>query len=214
MTSPSIDRPMGQLADGLAIAVAVALPWSSSVVSILVVLWLLALLPTLKARDVRREVATAAGALPVALVVLGALGMLWADVPWPERLGGLDSFLKLLMHPASAGAVPPLRPRALGARRLSRLLQRAAGGVLRFPGLAAGHPDRRRPRRPAQECGDAMRRIHSLRLCAAVSHHRKSAPGTDVGRMCHDGARPRLSGQHLSSSQRRKYYLSFRSSPR
>jgi hypothetical protein len=99
MTAPATDRPMARLADGLAVAVAVALPWSSSVVSILVALWLLALLPTLKGRDVRREVATAAGGLPVALVVLATLGMLWADVSWPERLGGLDSFLKLLIIP-------------------------------------------------------------------------------------------------------------------
>ncbi len=114
---------MGQLADGLVIAIAVALPWSSSVVSILVVLWLLALLPTLRARDVRREVATAAGALPVVLVVLGALGMLWADVPWPERLGGLDSFLEAAaaarfcwcssaVPAAGSGRSPPTSPRA------------------------------------------------------------------------------------------------------
>ena len=51
---------MGQLADGLAIAVAVALPWSSSVVSIMAVLWLLALLPTLKARATQRELSTLA----------------------------------------------------------------------------------------------------------------------------------------------------------
>jgi len=97
--APSTDRPLVQLADGLAVAVAAALPWSSSAVNILAVLWLLALLPTLTARDVRRELGTAAGALPVALVLFGAFGMLWADVTWPERLGGLDSFLKLLLVP-------------------------------------------------------------------------------------------------------------------
>jgi hypothetical protein len=99
MTAPSLDRPMAQLADGLAIAIVVALPWSSSVVSILAVLWPLALLPTLKVGDVWREVATVAGGLPVALALFAALGMLWADVTWPERLGGLDSFLKLLLIP-------------------------------------------------------------------------------------------------------------------
>lgn len=97
--APPADRPMAKVADGFAIAVAVALPWSSSAVNVLAVLWLLALLPTLTAGDVRRELATAAGALPVALVLFGAFGMLWADVAWPERLGGLDSFLKLLLLP-------------------------------------------------------------------------------------------------------------------
>ncbi len=99
MTAPAADRPMAKLADGLAVAVAVALPWSSSVVSILAALWLLVLLPTLKGREVWRDVATAAGGLPVALVMLAVIGTFWADVSWPERLGGLDSFLKLLIIP-------------------------------------------------------------------------------------------------------------------
>jgi O-antigen ligase len=88
-----------RFADALAIAVAVALPWSSSAVSILILLLLLALVPLLSFRDVRQEVATPAGGLPVALVALAALGMTWADVGWGERLGGLDSFIKLLMIP-------------------------------------------------------------------------------------------------------------------
>lgn len=99
MTTPSPDRPMEHVVDGLAIAIAAALPWSSSTVSLLAVLWLLALLPTLKARDMWRELAITTGVLPVALVGLAALGMFWADVTWPERLGGLDSFAKLLMIP-------------------------------------------------------------------------------------------------------------------
>ena len=37
--------------------------------------------------------------MPVALFVLAALGMTWADVSWAERFGGLDSFAKLLMIP-------------------------------------------------------------------------------------------------------------------
>lgn len=89
----------GRLADGFAIAAAVAVPWSSSLFSFLVVLWFLTLIPALDPADVRREIATAAGGLPVALFVLGALGMIWAGVSWSERLGGLDSFLKLLMIP-------------------------------------------------------------------------------------------------------------------
>jgi O-antigen ligase len=37
--------------------------------------------------------------LPVALFALAALGMLWADVPFKERIKGIDSFLKLLTIP-------------------------------------------------------------------------------------------------------------------
>ncbi len=86
-------------ADWLAVAVAVSLPWSTSATSILLVLWLLALIPTLEWADVRRELVTPAGGLPVLLFLLGALGMAWADVTLLERWMGLDSFFKLLIIP-------------------------------------------------------------------------------------------------------------------
>lgn len=90
---------MADRADWLAVAVAVSVPWSTSATSILVVIWLLALVPTLSWPDVRRELMTAAGGLPVLLFLLGALGMIWAEVPWEARLGGLDGFVKLLVLP-------------------------------------------------------------------------------------------------------------------
>lgn len=92
-------KKLTRTAEGLAIAVAVSLPWSTSATSILVVLWLLALIPLLDWRELRGIVATPAGGLPVLLVLLGAAGMLWAEVPWNERWGGLESFLKLLVIP-------------------------------------------------------------------------------------------------------------------
>jgi len=95
-----LDRmKLSHIADGLAVAVAVSLPWSTSATAILVVLWLLALIPTLEWADVRGELMTTAGGLPVLLVLLGALGMLWADVTLLERWKGLDSFCKLLVIP-------------------------------------------------------------------------------------------------------------------
>ena len=86
-------------ADWLAVAVAVSLPWSTSATSILLVIWLVALIPTLSWPDLRRELTTAVGGLPVLLFLLGALGMIWAEVPFAERLGGLDGFVKLLALP-------------------------------------------------------------------------------------------------------------------
>ena len=86
-------------ADWLAVAVAVSLPWSTSATSILLVLWLIALIPTLEWSDVRGELTTAAGGLPVLLFLLGAVGMVWADVAWHARLGGLDGFVRLLVIP-------------------------------------------------------------------------------------------------------------------
>ena len=60
---------------------------------------LLALIPTLDWADLRRELVTPAGGLPVLLVVLGVLGMAWADVSLAERWGGVGSFFKLLVIP-------------------------------------------------------------------------------------------------------------------
>jgi O-antigen ligase len=92
-------QKLEQLADWLAVGVAVSLPWSTSATGILIALWLVAVLPTLDIAAVRRELATAAGGLPVLLWALGAIGMLWADVSWQERLDGLGGFNKLLVIP-------------------------------------------------------------------------------------------------------------------
>src|ERR1035437_1300768 len=95
-----LDRTrLAKIADGLAVAVAGSLPWSTSVTGILLVLLLLALIPTLDWADLRRELLTAAGGLPVLLVALGVLGMAWADVSLAERWGGVGSFFKLLVIP-------------------------------------------------------------------------------------------------------------------
>jgi O-antigen ligase len=88
-----------RLADWLAVGVAVSLPLSTSATGILIALWLLVILATLDAGLLRRELATAAGFLPVLLWVLAAVGMLWADVSFAERLGGLGKFHRLLLIP-------------------------------------------------------------------------------------------------------------------
>src|SRR5262245_34812950 len=90
---------LGQVADGLVVAVAVSLPWSTSATAILIVLWLLAFVPTIDAAALRRELLSPTGGLPVMLWGAGALGMLWADVSWSERIAGLSGFHKLLVIP-------------------------------------------------------------------------------------------------------------------
>jgi O-antigen ligase len=92
-------RALEPAADWLAVAVAVSLPWSTTATGILIVLWLIAVLPTLDAAAVKRELFTAAGGLPVALWGLGTLGLLWADVSWSERLAGYSSFHRFLVIP-------------------------------------------------------------------------------------------------------------------
>src|SRR5205085_3883168 len=100
VTTPWLERDrLARLADGLAVAVAVSLPWSTSATSILTGLWLLALLPTLDLASLRRTLAHPAAGLPVALAVLMVIGMLWADVPLAERFGALRGPHKLLVIP-------------------------------------------------------------------------------------------------------------------
>jgi O-antigen ligase len=100
LTATLFDRArLERAADLLAVAVVVSMPWSTTATSVLLVLWLVVLVPTLDWPAVRRELFTAAGGLPVLFFLLGAVGMLWADVPWRERLGGLDSFHRILFIP-------------------------------------------------------------------------------------------------------------------
>src|SRR5262249_33180944 len=87
------------IADWLAIAIAIALPWSTSATSVLIVLWLIAVAPTLDFGELRATLMTPAGGLPVLLVLLAVAGMLWAGVPLKERLQGFASFSKLLVIP-------------------------------------------------------------------------------------------------------------------
>jgi hypothetical protein len=87
-----------RVVDWLTVLLAVSLPWSTSATGILSVLWLAAVVFALTRED-RGVLLTPAGALPVLLVVFGVAGMLWADVSLFERLGGVESFLKLLFIP-------------------------------------------------------------------------------------------------------------------
>ena len=86
-------------ADGLAAVVAAVLPWSTSVTLIAIGLWFVVLLPTLRGQDLRDMLRHPAAYLPVALFVFAALGMLWADVSWKERLAGLYPYSRLLLLP-------------------------------------------------------------------------------------------------------------------
>src|SRR2546423_15299996 len=85
-----------RVADWLAVGVAVALPWSISVSQILTVAWLIALIPTLDVPQIRRELRSPTGGLPVLLWLIALAGMVWAYVPWSERFAGLEGFHKLL----------------------------------------------------------------------------------------------------------------------
>jgi O-antigen ligase len=95
-----VDRTQMRLwADGLAAAVAAVLPWSTSGTLIAIGLWFVVLLPTLRGEDLREVLRHPAAWLAVALFVFAALGMLWADVSWKERLSGLYPYSRLLLLP-------------------------------------------------------------------------------------------------------------------
>ena len=88
-----------RLADWLAVAVVASLPWSTSATGILVVVWLVALIPTLDVAALSRELRSAAGGLPVLLWLFAVLGTVWADVTFAERISGLGGLHKLLIIP-------------------------------------------------------------------------------------------------------------------
>ncbi|MBO0753151.1 MAG: O-antigen ligase family protein [Bradyrhizobiaceae bacterium] len=90
---------LAALADYLAAAVVISLPWSTSATSILVALWAVAAAATLDGKSLRAIGVMPAAALPLALVVLAFAGTLWSQAPWPEALSGISPFLKLLVIP-------------------------------------------------------------------------------------------------------------------
>ena len=88
--------------DLLLVSVAVLLPWSTTAVETLVVVWLLALVPLAPSLDKRAVLELCSRPIvlaPVALVVLAAVGMLWADAPWHDRLRGFGPVGRFLIMP-------------------------------------------------------------------------------------------------------------------
>ena len=94
-----IRNKLANAADWLVIAAVISLPWSASVSSVLIVLWVLAAIPGIDWRSFPRMLCMPTAGLPVLLYSLGQVGTLWADVPWLDRIGGYDSFPKLLAIP-------------------------------------------------------------------------------------------------------------------
>ncbi len=89
-----------RIKDGLAIALAAVLPWSTSGVAILAVLFVLSLLPTLDVRMLQVTLKRPAGFIPVLFFVLGIAGLLWvSDATQADRLGYAGQLGKLLLIP-------------------------------------------------------------------------------------------------------------------
>src|SRR5262245_55284242 len=191
-----------QIADGLATAVAVSLPWSTSATSILIALWLIALVPTLDPSSVRREVLSAAGGLPLLLWALGAIGMLWADVSWSDRIAGLSGFHKLLFIPlllAQFRRSGQAKWAIFGFLASSVVLLVVSWALVLICGLASRG---QKPRRAGQGLHHAERNLRDLRFRTARAGRRAVAhagaafarpPSCRAGvhrqhRLCGDGA--------------------------
>ena len=140
-------------------------------------LWLVAALPTLDdagpapRAEHRRPAACRCCSGP-----LGVAGLLWADVPWSERLHRPVAIPQAAADPAPAGLFPRVGARAGGARGLSGLLCGAAGGVLDH--VSQFH---QAPRRIAWGAGEGLHRperdIHDRRLRGRLHRDRRMAQG-------------------------------------
>ena len=88
---------LAPLADGFAIAAAVTLPWSVTAASIAIVLWLLAVLPTLDWAALRQSFSIPAGALPALLLLLAIVGVAWSAASPADQWGSIKIFARLVI---------------------------------------------------------------------------------------------------------------------
>jgi O-antigen ligase len=79
--------------------VAFVLPWSTSAVSVLIVLWVGVVLPTIRPRVFLASLKRPESLLPLIFFALAVVGMLWTDGSWAVRLLGLHPVVKLLVIP-------------------------------------------------------------------------------------------------------------------
>jgi O-antigen ligase len=87
-------------ADICAVLVAAALPWSTSLVGIFIVAFLVMMTPTVEPRAYSRSLRRPVSALPIAFFVLAVIGTLWSEAPWGARLYAIGPVAKLLVLPA------------------------------------------------------------------------------------------------------------------
>jgi O-antigen ligase len=86
-------------ADIVAVLIAFSLPWSTSLVGIFATVWLVTVAPTLDLRVFLQSLKRPICALPIAMFGLAAIGTLWSDAPWGERIYAVGPTAKLLVLP-------------------------------------------------------------------------------------------------------------------
>lgn len=85
--------------DLVTVLIAILLPWTTTGVSIAVVVWIVALGFTCEPTALLRSLKRPVSALPIALFALVLLGMLWSHAPSHERMHQLGQVSKLLVLP-------------------------------------------------------------------------------------------------------------------
>jgi len=78
---------------------AASLPWSTTAVSVFMVLWLIVLLPTIRWPAFLETLRAPAGYLPLAFFALALAGLTWTQESWPAGIQGLQPVAKLLAVP-------------------------------------------------------------------------------------------------------------------
>ena len=86
-------------ADVFAVLIALALPWSTSLVAIFAVIWIIVAAPTFERAGFARSLKQPVCALPIAFFGLAVIGTLWSDAPWGARLYAISPTAKLLVLP-------------------------------------------------------------------------------------------------------------------
>jgi O-antigen ligase len=87
------------VADFAAILLALALPWSTTLVAVFAVLMLIAMVPFFEVEAFMRSLRRPISWVPIALFVLAAVGTLWSTATWGERLYAVGPTVKFLMLP-------------------------------------------------------------------------------------------------------------------
>jgi O-antigen ligase len=88
-----------KMSDVVAVLLALWLPWSTSLVGIFGVVFVLTMAPTIEWRAFLDSLRRPVCALPIALFALAVVGTLWSDVPWGARSYAIGPLAKLLVLP-------------------------------------------------------------------------------------------------------------------
>lgn len=78
--------------------IALLLPWTTTGLTFALIPWLIAL-AFVDLREFPRSLLRPICLLPIALFALAAVGTLWSDAPWPERIHAIGPAAKLLVIP-------------------------------------------------------------------------------------------------------------------